>query len=573
MGVGKSTFAFKNTAITLDGGSTTINITRDNQSYSHKLSHGYGDIATLAVGTTSYTWKPTASQLTKFFEEIPNQKTRQIDIYLDTYNGSTLVGRDVHALTVTLSEATGKPTILTSNITDNNATTKSWGVIVNGKSSCEYAVLASSKYGASVPVNGVCIYGGNKYTSIGDLIGSLPLTTTPTNYVIGLEVTDSRGITTSANITKSIAQYEAPTINRFEVFRCDASGNEVEDGTKAKALVKGSWAFIGGKNPATFKIGYRLNGTEQYTYQSISVTDGIVDYEQILNITLDQDSDYDFAIELADTFAKHTEEDKADMNNIIYVSPTGGVTIRAEEDLTMIAIDDIRLNGNGIHLTAGHFGAIFEAKYDPETDTGISMLFKGPGTDDSKIHFTGAQVTMDIPVLNSGNCNNLTDTGKYYLGNNSTNRPVTKNGWLECMKYSTDYCHQTYTTYTGERYTRMMQAGTWGAWIQLANYVVAEGTSGGWNYRKWSNGIGEAWGRFTKKSTVMWGLYITEFVQTFPFTFKAVPHVVASYGSSGDAQSYATLVDANTTNAIVYGRAQSSGNDCWCHIHAIGQYQ
>lgn len=573
MGVGKSTFAFTNTAITLDGGSTTINITRDNQSYSHKLSHGYGDIATLAVGTTSYTWKPTASQLTKFFEEIPNQKTRQIDVYLDTYNGSTWVGRDVHALTVTLSEATGKPTILTINITDNNAITESWGVIVNGKSSCEYTVFASSKYDANVPVNGVCTYGGNKYTSIGDLIGSLPLTTTPTNYVIGLEVTDSRGFTTAVKVMKSIAQYEAPTINRFEVFRCDASGNEVEDGTKAKALVKGSWAFIGGKNPATFKIGYRLSGTEQYTYQSVSVTDGVVNYEQILNVTLDQDSDYDFAIELADTFAKHTEEDKADMNNIIYVSPTGGVTVSAEEDLRMIAIDDIRLNGNGIHLTAGHFGAIFEAKYDPETDTGISMLFKGPGTDYSKIHFTGAQVTMDIPVLNSWNCNNLTDTGKYYLGNNSTNRPVTKNGWLECMKYSTDYCHQTYTTYTGERYTRMMQAGTWGAWIQLANYVVAEGTSGGWNYRKWSNGIGEAWGRFTKKSTVMWGLYITEFSQTFPFAFKAVPHIVASYGSSGDAQSYATFVDANTTNAIVYGRSQGSGYDCWCNIHAIGQYQ
>ena len=62
MGVGKSTFAFTNTAITLDGGSTTINITRDNQSYSHKLSHGYGTIATLAVGTTSYTWEPTADQ-------------------------------------------------------------------------------------------------------------------------------------------------------------------------------------------------------------------------------------------------------------------------------------------------------------------------------------------------------------------------------------------------------------------------------------------------------------------------------------------------------------------------------
>ena len=86
MGVGKSTFTFSNSSITINGGSTTITITRDNQSYSHKLLHGYGVIATLPVGTTDYAWTPTASDLASFFSEIPNQKTRLIDVYLDTYN-------------------------------------------------------------------------------------------------------------------------------------------------------------------------------------------------------------------------------------------------------------------------------------------------------------------------------------------------------------------------------------------------------------------------------------------------------------------------------------------------------
>lgn len=117
MGVGKTTFEFSNSSIAIDGGSTNISLTRDNQSYTNKLSHGYDDIYTYPAGVTDYTWSPTASQLTKFFEEVPSQKTRLIDVYLDTYNGSTKVGRDVHALNVTLLDDTGKPDISSFDIT------------------------------------------------------------------------------------------------------------------------------------------------------------------------------------------------------------------------------------------------------------------------------------------------------------------------------------------------------------------------------------------------------------------------------------------------------------------------
>ena len=77
------------------------------------------------------------------------------------------------------------------------------------------------------------------------------------------------------------------------------------------------------------------------------------------------------------------------------------------------------------------------------------------------------KLSYNIPALQSQNCNNITDSGKYYLGNNSTNRPENTNGWLECMKYSTNYCAQTYTTYNGKKYTRYQQNGTWGAWFRV----------------------------------------------------------------------------------------------------------
>ena len=75
--------------------------------------------------------------------------------------------------------------------------------------------------------------------------------------------------------------------------------------------------------------------------------------------------------------------------------------------------------------------------------------------------------TQDIPTYDYGNCNEITESGYYYIGSNGTNRPESTNGWLECMKYSTNYCAQTYTTITGKRYTRYQQNGTWGAWFRV----------------------------------------------------------------------------------------------------------
>lgn len=497
MGVGKSTFAFTNTAITLDGGSTTIDITRDNQSYSHKLSHGYGIIATLAVGTTSYTWKPTAAQLTKFFEEVPNQKTRQIDIYLDTYNGSTLVGRDVHALTVTLSEATGKPTLSSFAINDSNATTKGWGILIYGKSVLTASQTATAKHGTTIAKT-VYTYEENEYGSITDLIGSLPLATTPTNYVIGCKTVDSRGFVTTDSLTKSCARYEAPTINMFEVIRCDTDGNEYDNGTKAKAIIKGSWTSIGGKNTVTFKIGYKLKDTNAYTYLTVSVSNGVIDYEELLSPTFEADSDYLFAVSLTDSLGGSFSDSDIGFSNgwsaISVSADCDVVDITSGSKLNLTAVDLIKLAAHGITLKTSERTMYFKVDVPTEEDTGGSIVFEGAGPSDV-IHFKNAVVSQDIPVLQSGDCNMLTSTAKYYLGNNSTNRPVVKNGWLESMLYSTDYCHQTFTTYTGEIYERIMQSGVWGDWSQRADKIVAQGTSGIWRYRKFESGYCEIIGR------------------------------------------------------------------------------
>lgn len=299
----------------------------------------------------------------------------------------------------------------------------------------------------------------------GRMIYALPLTTTPTGYTLGCRVTDSRGLSTVQTITKSCARYDYPAIDRFDAIRCDSNGNETSSGTKVKVIVKGSWASIGGKNTATLKVGYKLYEDLNFTYQDISVTDGTVDINEILDVILDANENYYFSAMLSDQVNSVSEESggSSDGTRIFSVSADNSVVeLNSDYELDLSAQEQINMKAHGIHLTTSEGTMMFECKVATQEGAAGSIIFKGPSPYDV-IHFTNAQVTQDIPVL-TADCNNLTSSGKYYIGDNSTNRPVSKNGWLESKLYSTDYCHQTYTTYDGEVYVRTMQAETWGAW-------------------------------------------------------------------------------------------------------------
>lgn len=484
MGVGKSTFAFSNSNITINGGSTIINITRDNPSYTHKLLHGYGEIATLSVGTTDYTWAPTADELASFFAEIPNQKTRLIDVYLDTYNGSTFVGRDVHALTVTLSEATGKPNISGFSVSDNNPETNSWGFIAYGPSEIVATQTATPRYGSGISKI-VYTYGENETTRIGELIGRyLPLTTTPTDFTIGCKVVDSRGFSNTATLTKKCAICKNPIINSIEIVRCDSDGNETESGTKAKVTIKGSWTYFDGKNPAVLHVGYKSSSEENYTYESITVTNGSVDVNKILTATFDAATDYVFVVSLSDSFYSNERTDIyfANIKNIMYVS-SDGTELTFDADTINVGTKNTTINLSGgkgqfkysvdqgnedMQLLANDSKILFEKD---ESGNKYLNIFSGNGTinvSNGSVH-VAPRLTYNIPFYASMNCDLVSDNGIVYLGNGSKNRPVNKNGWLETMWHSTNYCHQTYTTYTGEKYERMMKAGTWRSWKKFTS--------------------------------------------------------------------------------------------------------
>lgn len=113
---------------------------------------------------------------------------------------------------------------------------------------------------------------------------------------------------------------------------------------------------------------------------------------------------------------------------------------------------------------------------------------------------------------------------------------------------------------------------------ETADYVVAQGTSGGWTYRKWANGTAECW--FYGYNSLTYGneangLYGGYGTVTFPFAFYAIPVVVYScfltngYDWSGKAM-------ASTSSFNFYGISQSSlasTTSATIYAYAIGRWK
>lgn len=83
--------------------------------------------------------------------------------------------------------------------------------------------------------------------------------------------------------------------------------------------------------------------------------------------------------------------------------------------------------------------------------------------------------------------------------------------------------------------------------VTAADYVVEQGTSGKWTYRKWNSGIGECWGIFSTDNITVssaWGqVYyggwmgttVNKTARQYPFAFIEDPIVETSlYTTEGD---------------------------------------
>ena len=106
------------------------------------------------------------------------------------------------------------------------------------------------------------------------------------------------------------------------------------------------------------------------------------------------------------------------------------------------------------------------------------------------------------------------------------------------------------------------------------DYIVEQGSSGIWTYRKWASGVAECWGysdmassAFTATGSVYYRTFNTAF--SFPFTFKTRPYVWTSTWMGNVGGTAISALTTSTVNVTVLS-AVSSARAPRVHIYAKG---
>lgn len=117
--------------------------------------------------------------------------------------------------------------------------------------------------------------------------------------------------------------------------------------------------------------------------------------------------------------------------------------------------------------------------------------------------------------------------------------------------------------------------------INAVDYVVEQGTSGDWSYRKWNSGIMECWGTYTASiaittSSANYGGYRSGLITAtaFPVAFTATP-VITAVAQGAGGYWVNNVADSNTTNAKFYLSCGTShaASDKSISIHACGKWK
>ena len=117
------------------------------------------------------------------------------------------------------------------------------------------------------------------------------------------------------------------------------------------------------------------------------------------------------------------------------------------------------------------------------------------------------------------------------------------------------------------------------------DYIVEQGTSGIWTYRKWNSGIAECWGRGTWTSDInsSWGTSTNQSTKlfpetTYPFAFKTAPCVSANAWNKDYTMMTAQHGGSKSESPVILavrpaGLAVSSTITIEARIHAIGRWK
>lgn len=512
---------FSATTVTL-GNSINVTLSPSNSTFKHRLWYWIANSGNLesgfstagsftAQGNTTVTFTPPTS----LGAYMPTAMSSTCTVLCLTYSADDVYIGSTES-NITLNVPSYTPEINNVSLTGNNLLN---GAYVKGKSTVTGNATLKTYYGATVK-SVVAKVDGKDYTS-------LPFTSdilTNGSKTVAITFTDSRDKSvTYTSSAFTVYDYSPPQITDFTLER-------QSDGTTVIATVKGSIAAVNNKNTKTIKV--LLDGKEKtITANSYTVN------ETITFTGVNTDATLTATATFTDSYSSVSKDS---------VLPTVAVTM------------DFWKDGNGIAMgKVAEQGSLLEVNWDSRIRKNLTV--DGGITAKGHLYMGGLQTATSENHIRFSNPAKSTYPHDVYIfgGNPSGDVAIgiydTKNGRVVLA-----YKDGSHTLDFGNGSTTIKLNGN-----ILADYVVEQGTSGIWTYRKWNSGIAECWGIYTMASscTLAWGsLYYSNKTCpriNYPFTFTSRPQETVSLRL--DAYSAWPYADSEgkgmntTTQTAVYG--------------------
>ncbi|MBQ8748782.1 MAG: hypothetical protein IJZ14_03145, partial [Oscillospiraceae bacterium] len=280
------------------GKPVTVAIQKSDGAFLHTLTYQFGNLyGTIAQKTADTTVAWTIP--TDFYTQIPNAKRGQGTLVCQTYNGDLLVGTSTCQLLADIDEADSLP-MLSAQVMDTNpatiALTGDSNTLVRYYSTAGVTAVYSAKNSATV-AGYTLTHNGKTYTA-----GSVDIPNVEKGK-FDFSVTDSRGLTTSLYVKKTVVSYVKLTCN-LEASRPDGEG-------KMALSASGNYfrgSFGAEKNTLQVQCRYKLSGTAwqdtEDSWQDMKTSGSGNRYAAQTELTgLDYQKAYTFQIRAVDRLA------------------------------------------------------------------------------------------------------------------------------------------------------------------------------------------------------------------------------------------------------------------------------
>ena len=453
-----------NTGDTLSG-----TVSPSSSSFNHKVELKIGSTVkqtiTLATGTNTFSATIPHSWL-------PSSTSATIAVVLSTYSGTTFIASTTKNVTANVPTSV-VPSVSAFTAASSVTSGTFANMYVQGKTTAKLTATATAGSGSSIA----------SYTFSGSGINTTVATntaTTSTLQVTGTQtytvsVKDARGRTASKTVSITVYPYAAPSFGQPDVKRCDANGNLTESGTYAKYTINSTYASVNGKNTRTVTVAYSSNGGSSYSA------------ETTLQATTDTASTKT-GVYGSGAFAISSEY-------VIRftIKDAYGATKTVTAPLRSAARPiNIRSNGKGVSIGAMSTKDAFEVSMaadfnstvniDGNTTMGGTLTTTGAINSKNNINMGGLNGQTGELVIRFSNPTTSTNPhNSYFYGGNPTS--TTALGGYDGKNNRMIWNYNDVDNVFNIGPSNLNIGGK-----KVADFVIEQGTSSGWEYTKWNNG-------------------------------------------------------------------------------------